>query len=416
MAYTKTNFRSTRTHAQRVITTVSGFQNPAYHTRFKSWTDEVELGENPNWREDIKAGRQAATQLDGVKRTIRPFYFSCFADISYSTKPNPNWASHVGHSGEDFLDISSGPQPSTPSWDSANAIALKNYVSKAREYQTSFQGGVFLGELRETIRMLRSPMQTFRRRTLEYLDVLKKKRRFTTRQNSLYRVNRKSALADSWLEYSFGIVPLLNDISDIAETLTGSNRPDKRNIFGFGQDVQTLHKTVQLGIASTPRIIAVGRLERRFIVKYYGAMRTRTPNRLTNQRLGFDISNWLPTAWELLPWSFLADYFTNIGDIVSAATFAKNSLDWTVKTTVDELIFKPEGHYLSPFVISLSYAKASNGIRAYSAGGGSLRTVSRAPYYGSLIPPFQLEIPGIGKKWLNIAALARNARRLTPYY
>jgi hypothetical protein len=45
----------------------------------------------------------------------------------------------------------------------------------------------------------------------------------------------------------------------------------------------------------------------------------------------------------------------------------------------------------------------------YAIGGPCSRTektIYREPYYGSLVPDFRFEIPGLSMKWLNLAALA----------
>lgn len=41
----------------------------------------------------------------------------------------------------------------------------------------------------------------------------------------------------------------------------------------------------------------------------------------------------IPTAWEMLPWSFLIDYVSNIGDVISANLVSMENVAWVYKVT-----------------------------------------------------------------------------------
>jgi hypothetical protein len=57
----------------------------------------------------------------------------------------------------------------------------------------------------------------------------------------------------------------------------------------------------------------------------------------TNERLldllGFQPANWLPAIWEVVPWSWLLDYLTNISQILDACASSQAGISWIVKTT-----------------------------------------------------------------------------------
>lgn len=53
-------------------------------------------------------------------------------------------------------------------------------------------------------------------------------------------------------------------------------------------------------------------------------------NRDWHTRMGLTIQEFVPTVWELIPYSFVVDYFTNIGDVVNYAYSA--NLNWVYKS------------------------------------------------------------------------------------
>jgi hypothetical protein len=49
-------------------------------------------------------------------------------------------------------------------------------------------------------------------------------------------------------------------------------------------------------------------------------------------RWGFTPSEFIPTAWEILPWSFLFDYFVSVGDFIDASFADTSALKWVSQT------------------------------------------------------------------------------------
>jgi hypothetical protein len=138
-------------------------------------------------------------------------------------------------------------------------------------------------------------------------------------------------------------------------------------------------------------------------------VQVKDPKTMDPALLGFDLASWAPTAWELIPYSFLIDYFSNIGDIILGWSSLGTKFSWVNKTTVRyyEKISMTQPHpqwqkagtdWDSGAIEILSYAPAKVVIQK--------RSVSRNKYEGLLIPDLDFEIPGLGSlKWLNIAAL-----------
>jgi hypothetical protein len=299
--------------------------------------------------------------------------------------------------------------------DLANNSALANFVQKARQAQTSFQGGVFLGELRETISLLRSPVKSLRQGINAYLETLKKRSRSIRRAPRARRKSQlKTILSDTWLEYSFGWIPAVADIDAGLTTITDSlvrDWPPRKLVIGFGRDRETYRNgTSIMGTNTTPFIQYANSQTTECFIKYYGMVTIGTNSLGSSRRVGFDLSNFVPTLWELTPYSFLADYFLNIQDIISAATLQRSTVLWMSKTVVcsDEMAVT------SPIaLIGNGNSNLSKGSFVDAQTGVCYRrkVVSRNPYYGSIVPDLEFSIPGVGKKWLNMAALLSNSRR-----
>lgn len=118
--------------------------------------------------------------------------------------------------------------------------------------------------------------------------------------------------ADNWLEYHFGWEPLVKDIGAAVHTLTAPVPP--KRISGKG----TVRKTqVDDNQSSTPywsRQVDVISTSS----KHQADVRVESPNVHLAEQLGF--VNPLAVAWELVPFSFVVDWFSNVGQVLGSLT------------------------------------------------------------------------------------------------
>jgi len=126
------------------------------------------------------------------------------------------------------------------------------------------------------------------------------------------------------------------------------------------------------------------------------------------EQLGLSWSNVLPTAWELIPFSFLVDYFTNVGAVIEGVGTGTVGLAWGCKTQ------KQESKTVIQAVIDSAAHNAIIGKGRWSghvSGSGEVATysiVNRTPVntISAGFGDFVFKVPGATSlKWLNIAAL-----------
>jgi hypothetical protein len=213
--------------------------------------------------------------------------------------------------------------------DEADNIARENALKKILSVQRKFQSGVALGELAETIRLIRNPMGAIFEDTLQYCDTLRKRARIYKRLK-----DRRKLLTDSWLQYSFGVMPLFNDIQNAAEAAASivTYKLPRETVTGRGS---------YSGKNQGPDLTEyIGHI----MLKYRMEVRARTSVKYTAQvavnndtsadsleTLGLTWGNFLPTVWEVIPYSFLVDYFTNCGTVIDSLAVNEARINWCMR-------------------------------------------------------------------------------------
>jgi hypothetical protein len=299
--------------------------------------------------------------------------------------------------------------PGTISDSKANNAALRKMIQRIIQVNQSFQGGVFLGELAQTLSSIKNPARGLRQLADSWRYGARRLRDRPNFRNVRFRKKEVSeALADSWLETQYHWQPLLNDIDSGAKALAEITTGQSLSSGALRAEATVSMEAEDTSAISAVSIAAWARRERVVgdcQVIYRGAMRVNPRNSvlMAPELIGFNPASFVPTAWELIPYSFLIDYFTNIGDILAGWSTLGTTLGWSNKTVRKSFTWT---HTASPINIG-------SGFNAASASGSAAQVifkrtqVSRSDYTGSnFVPSFEFEIPGFGSnKWLNIAAL-----------
>lgn len=366
-------------------------------------------GSVPDWKGKLKRGEQATSTLDGVR--YRYSGAQRWAQISLKKQAPTGFDDYGVLIWWGALGISGGlAVPSNADGTilaKAQAIAASVFNGRALKEQRALQGAVSVGELAQTVRMIKRPMQSLRRLADNYLsDVTKRAKGKKSKKQ------KKDAIVDTWLEYSLGWKPLLSDINGLRDTLGRTMTEDTRkDVYGSGTNkAATVGETIwQPGTVTTFR--APHKVVDLCSVRYVGQVRVKGGNPGLRDLLGVSGSNALPTLWELIPYSFVADYFANIGNVIDALALRNSDLIWAEK--------RQKISRTTTFLPIDVSGRDSGTWKVVSAiGGGGTATITRDDVHRSAqggwpIPSLQFKIPGFGEsfKWLNVAGLLASSRR-----
>jgi hypothetical protein len=389
---------------------------------------------NPKWRETISNGGDATGDLNANFDTLlsSPGSMSCTfynvaqpnADKSVGTA---SWSGYRAGFEVGFPTAFDGSLVST-----STTRALINFNKKLREHQQAMSGGVFLGELREAAQMLRRPAQSLFNGIDGYLASLSRAKKAFKAKRGRARVRDVSRAkgqvadfestaklskiaAESWLEYSFGWTPFIHDIEDAFNALDHL-RDEVRyvKISAGGQADSSSSVTLD-----NPTVLGMMRHDRRVQTRYKCHVRIKGAIKIEPQMTYADqLKNWgvhtqdfVPTLWELIPWSFLVDYFTNIGDILNADNKLNSKLVWscigTKQSATRECQWAPN-HSLTKAIIPTKYI-SSSGSTSFATFDRS--KITRRKYTPSdlTLADIEVSLPTSSGQWLNMAALLRSA-------
>jgi len=130
-------------------------------------------------------------------------------------------------------------------------------------------------------------------------------------------------LAALWLEWSFGIAPTIADARDLARAIQAViDRTDHTKRFQASHYRDARNSSVdKIFTYYAFDVIAHNEVSSRYSVKFIDGVHYRI---FSAQDYGafanhFHVAptDFIPTLWELLPWSWVFDYFTTIGDVLS---------------------------------------------------------------------------------------------------
>lgn len=384
------------------------------------WDNTVTGGENPWWRNQIRLGVQAGTSLSGSKVLLDmvPGQGEVTWDEYHSvTKAllGHAYERHVGQLVRFSQTDVQVPQHVTVS-DPSNR-ALVDFYKKARNRQRTLSGGVVVGELLQTLRMIRRPAYSLRKGLEAYLAKLKKAKRKYRRPS-----DRKKVLADTWLEYSFGWAPLIGDTKDAFEALVRlyEGRPEMAYVRGFAasEGSQAFPTSIKTA-GSYLRWFEEKTRKTQRVVEYYGQVKTWASGSVGKTSLfGFDIRrDFAPTAWELVPWSFLVDYFSNVGEVIEAASFVRSDIAWMSKRdrTTTQTIIHGRWDPTAGSTLATTTKRRTGSSGNPGSGTQSYETIVRSNAVPT-IPSLEFEISLGPQKFLNLAALGVSLRSLRPFY
>lgn len=397
-------------------------QNHYASGNFISYTGDVTGGFNPGWKDDVKNHRGASTALlgqnfvwsgstRGAARTT--FYHASNPTLKLGERIHGDLMSP-----DDFGTINT--PGNLPMKARVYNAALGKFYQAAWNARRSFQGGQFLGEIGETLRMIKNPAKAFRRGLDDYSAEVRRRikrsnnGRLPASRESTNRANRVAS--DTWLEFMFGWKPLLSDISSGNAALERLAREphEYKKVNAYAEEVYSVVPSAPLytrNIGTFTQYRFSIRRKSGYSCIIIGEVKCTISNPITmgQEVLGLSSADFVPTVWELIPYSFLVDYFSNIGDVIQAWSFPTGALAWHNRTMREfaerEVMCWCHGAFNpAPGQWIIDHNEGS------SLYAKQLKTTVERDVGPLGFPSITFEIPGSSTKWLNIAALA-NMRR-----
>lgn len=388
-----------------------------------SWTDTKAGIPNPKHAWQITHHHNAGTPFSGqrveVKGTPNGFAYAEHSKINSGS----SWDIQRRWRKGSLLSSADLPIPAfysnTGLQSLVNNQALADFYNNSWDALRSLQSGVFLGEVRETLKMLKNPARTIRDSLNSYATDARRRYRKATHHNGRYIPSSahrgQRALADTWLEYAFGWRPLISDIKDANSAFVRLAKApyEFQRVRGYSEAPSDLRSSrsavpviVDLGSSGLTLYREWARYTAKVQCRYLGEVRVKvdTPYTMAREVLGFTWNDFVPTVWELIPYSFLVDYFSNIGDVISAWSFPNGSRTWHNRTRRTEATLVVLGKPRPP--------NPYNGCKITTSTVPDLqveltsKTVLRDQNILGF-PSVTFEIPGSSSKWLNLAALGR---------
>jgi hypothetical protein len=387
-------------------------QTPSRQVLVSNWFDSKSGQSVPKFRSLIRAKSDATSPYSRNNNNVvglKPFYLSQVIDFPLTDPLKKKYA-------ESVMGLY---RPSLPSLGTntinadIDAQALAKVYRKLSAQQSHANGMQFLGEFHEVVKMFKHPYQGARKLVENYLsDATKYGKRFRPFRSKNGRKSFNKAVADSWLETAFGLKPLISDSKELAEAAARFSRDTRRdrvsgasegpvsaselktNVGGLGTNFcwvtmqelnQVVHSVRYTAFLDWHRSGAFGSYER--LVELFG----------------FRLDKFIPTLYELTPWSFLVDYFTNLGTVIETGCQCQTVVSFVVKGT------KVIATRQSLTTATLDPLTTGARILSTVSGPGRIKQIrtSYARSRWSSLPniPLRLDLPGKPMQYANMLAL-----------
>lgn len=275
------------------------------------WVRYVDGWTNPTWRSDVALKRNATTPFEGIDLSVEHSDGTLILEGTADGQPEPDNLRIQGKQG--WLTFSDGRSSLASNLldEGAESDASSRFYSQLSSALKALEGGELVGELGKTAKSLIL--------TSKYLvATLNSWKRAVRRAKNSSARRRAGIVSSSYLQWKFGWDPLVKDVLALTDSLvddyvtyipfsvTGHNTPASASYVQAEYTGMLEYDTTVVAKAQST-------------VRYKGDfVVNRTGIGGLVERMGISPSNFLPTLYNLLPWTYMLDYFSNLGDIVQA--------------------------------------------------------------------------------------------------
>lgn len=216
------------------------------------------------------------------------------------------------HAGTGVTGISSDCTP--VEWDNVHAVSAKNqaYAKFKASVSDPSQWAVNLAEGKEAVGMIANRVKQITKfaQSLRKMDLVDAAKQLGIRKPKGLRSSSKD-FGNTWLEYHFGWEPLIQDIGAAVRKLS---EPTSKRIIRSRASGEYIWESR----SDDGYLIARDRVVQSYHFLNQAVVEQTNPPLAQANDLGF--VNPISVAWELVPFSFVVDWFTNVGQVLDSAT------------------------------------------------------------------------------------------------
>lgn len=257
--------------------------------------------------------------------------------------------------------------------ENSNLINNTKIRALAKLDRTEVGGGENAASIRETLRMLKAPLSSVAKLGREMLEQSKRKTQ-STRDSVKYYQRLGSAVSDQWLQYRYGIMPLIYDAQGLVNIADES-------LWRWQNQIKTVRATSYLkqtgkktdvsypGYVTTAKTEGIANQVDKVTVIVYYCDKLFMKDAIALEQVGLSPLQWPSLAYELTPFSFVADWGINIGGWLKAIqphpTMDVKGLTVSYKRTDDRILNTVLSNWSSVATVNFPWTYHRESIRRY---------------------------------------------------
>lgn len=235
----------------------------------------------------------------------------------------------LGQTLEDSIRLSAFNDASSTFWSKAssesNALAM-----------------VAMAEAGKTRRMIMKTARDGAKFTNLFLDkttaeLYKLQKRRHSKSWRAFQHDLHSFINEKYLEFTYGWKPLVHDTKAAAEAVAKVNTNHLYH-YVHGSGLETYRSEMSASTQTLGQLVWTNRtnafIEAKVSIRGVVGLRHNALHASYLDELGIRLTAFLPTVWELIPYSFVIDYFTNTGKLIDSIGSGSVNLRWSSTATI----------------------------------------------------------------------------------